>query len=46
MFGRIYYSFCSGVKLHPTPFTSSSAMFQQDHIALVWMQHLDTFVLT
>ena len=27
MFGRIYYSFCSGVKPHPTYFTSSSAMF-------------------
>ena len=27
MFGRIYYSFCSGVKRHPTSFTSSSPMF-------------------
>ena len=27
MFGQIYYSFCSGVKPHPTCFTSSSAMF-------------------
>ena len=27
MFGRLYHSFCSGVKPHPTYFTSSSTMF-------------------